>query len=96
MKVLALEHDRPGLKDADFAPHLEAEARAVWHMIQSGTIRETYYREDRTEAVIILEAPSTEAARQSLAALPLVKRGLIEFELMGLLPYPGLSRLFKE
>jgi hypothetical protein len=96
MKVLALEHDRPGATSADFSPHLDAEARAVWELIQSGTIRETYYREDRFEAVIILEAPSTDAARQSLAALPLVKRGLIEFEVMGLLPYPGLSRLFKE
>ena len=96
MKILALEHDRPGATSADFAPHLDAEARAVWAMIQSGFIRETYYREDRTEAVIILEAPGTEAARQALSQLPLVRQGLIEFELIGLLPYPGLSRLFKE
>jgi hypothetical protein len=96
MKVLALEHDRPGATNADFAPHLDAEARAVWEMIQSGIVRETYYRQDRSEAVIILEAPSTEAARRSLSQLPLVRQGLIEFELIGLLPYPGLSRLFKD
>ncbi|HET6845937.1 MAG TPA: hypothetical protein VFH29_03835 [Anaerolineales bacterium] len=96
MKVLALEHDRPGATSADFAPHLDAEARAVWEMTQSGTIRETYFREDRSEAVILLEAPSTEAARTSLSQLPLVRQGLIEFEVIGLLPYPGFSRLFKE
>jgi hypothetical protein len=96
VKVLALEHDSPGATNADFAPHLDAEARAVWELIQNGTIRETYYREDHTEAVIILEAPTTDAARRSLAQLPLVRQGLIEFEVIGLLPYPGLGRLFKE
>ena len=30
-----------------------------------------------------------------LGALPLVKAGLIEFELIPLRPYPGLERLFK-
>ena len=56
MKVLALEHDRPGATGADFAPHLEDEARAVWSMLQDGSIREIYFREERSEAVIILEA----------------------------------------
>jgi hypothetical protein len=96
MKVLALEHDRPGATSADFAPHLEDEARAVWQMIQSGVIREIHFREHRSEAVVILEAASTQAARESLAELPLVREGLIEFEVVGLQPYPGLGRLFKD
>jgi hypothetical protein len=96
MKVLALEHDRPDATSGDFAPHLEDEARAVWSMIQSGAIREIYFRQDRSEAVIILEAASPQAALDALTQMPLVRQGLIEFEVMGLQPYPGLGRLFKE
>lgn len=96
MKVLAFEHERPGTTSADFAPHLEAEARAVWQMIQSGTIREIYFREQRDEAVIVLEAATPAAAQRFLAELPLVRNGLIEFEVIGLRPYPGLGRLFRE
>ena len=96
MKVLALEHDRADATSADFAPHLEAEARAIWEMLQDGSIREIYFREERSEAVIVLEAADASEARESLARLPLVRRGLIEFEFIGLRPYPGLSRLFGE
>ncbi len=96
MKVLALEHDKPDLASADFAPHLQGEARVIWELIQAGAIREIYFREDRSEAVIMLEAADASAARELLAQLPLVRHGLIEFEVIGLQPYPGLSRLFKE
>jgi hypothetical protein len=94
MKILALEKDRPGVTSTDFSPHLQAEARAVWEMIQSGIIREIHFRDDRSQAVIILEAESTGHARATLARLPLVSAGLIDFEVIGLRPYPGLARLF--
>ena len=65
-------------------------------MLQNGSIREIYFREERSEAVIILEAADASAARETLSRLPLVRQGLIEFDVIGLRPYPGLSRLFKE
>jgi hypothetical protein len=64
-------------------------------MMQSGTIREIYFREERDQAVIVLEAADTAAARLLLAELPLVRDGLIEFEVFGLRLYPGFGRLFK-
>jgi len=30
MKILAIEHENPTAKAADFAPHLDAEARHAW------------------------------------------------------------------
>ncbi len=33
-------------------------------------------------------------ARAALATLPLVREGLIDFELVPLAPYPGFARLF--
>ena len=35
-----------------------------------------------------------QAARQILAQLPLVQAGLIEFEIIPLVPYDGFERLF--
>ncbi len=33
-------------------------------------------------------------SERAIARLPYVEHGLIEFDLIGLRPYPGLSRLF--
>ncbi len=94
MKILALEHDRAGASDADLASLLKAEAQAVWDLMQTGTIREIYFREGARRAVLILEAESVRAAQEMLARLPLVKTGLTEFECIGLQAYPGFARLF--
>lgn len=94
MKVLALEKDRPGVSGTEFGPHLRAEAEAVCESCQSGTIREIYFRDGPDQAVIILEVESPRQAEETLAELPLVKAGLTEFEVTGLRPYPGFSRLF--
>ena len=39
MKILAIEHENPTAKAADFAPHLDAEARHAWTLTQQGIIR---------------------------------------------------------
>ena len=96
MKLLALEKERPGVSGDDYGPHLQAEARAVWELLQAGILREIHFRHDRPQAVIILEADSPQQAQAALAQLPLVKAGLIEFEVIGLRPYPGFARLFGE
>ncbi len=94
MKILALEHDRPGASAVDSASLLQAEARAVWGLMQAGIVREIYFREGARRAVLILEAGSVTAAQETLAHLPLVKAGRTEFECIGLQAYPGFSRLF--
>jgi hypothetical protein len=95
MRILALEIETPGLSSDAFAPHLEAEARALWALYQSGIVRESYFREDRHTAVLVLECESVTHAQQLLSALPLVERRLIHFELIPLKPYTGYSRLFR-
>lgn len=96
MKILALEKDIPGASAGDTAALLQDEARAVWELMQSGIIREIHFREDRSQAVILLEAASAVQAQEVLAQLPLVKSGLIEFEVIGLRPYPGFARLLRD
>ena len=95
MRILALEVEKPGLTAVDFQPHLMAEAEAVWELVQNDVIREIYFRADQQTAVLLLECPNLPTAQQTLADLPLVAAGLIEFELIPLAPYPGFARLFK-
>jgi hypothetical protein len=96
MKIMAMEKEIPGVSPDEFAQHLKSEARQVWKLYQEGCLRELYFREDRSEAVLILECADRDEAKQVLDSLPLVKAGLISFELIPLLPYPGFSRLFVE
>jgi hypothetical protein len=94
MKILAIEKETPGTTDEQFAPFLRREAERAWELYQSGVIRELYFRADREEAVLILECQDTQEASRVLESLPLVQNGLISFDLIPLLPYPGFERLF--
>jgi hypothetical protein len=97
MKYLALEQELPNISAAQFQPPLlKAEAVRVWELYQAGVLREIYFRQDRAEAVLVLECANTDEAQATLNTLPLVKAGLITFELIPLRPYPGLARLFAE
>ena len=43
----------------------------------------------------MLECAGVDEARAALATLPLVREGLIDFELVPLAPYSGFARLFE-
>jgi len=96
MKILAIEHEIPSTKGERFQPHLRAEASQVWELYQAGILREIYFQQDQPIAVLILECANVDEADQVLSTLPLVKEGLIAFEVIPLRPYPGLARLFAE
>jgi muconolactone delta-isomerase len=94
MKILALEKEVPRVAVTAFQPHLQAEAARVWELQQAGVLREIYFRQDRPDAVLILECADVAEAQRVLGTLPLVQAGLIAFEVISLKPYPGLARLF--
>ena len=96
MKILAMEIEVEGIKPEQYEPHLKAEAQRAWELYQSGVIRELYFRADQSETVLILECADVNEAQQLLASLPLVKAGLITFEVIPLVSYPGFARLFGE
>jgi hypothetical protein len=94
MKMLALEKEVPGVTEEAFKPYLKEEAARVWELYQAGTFRELYFRRDEPSAVLILECQSIEQALGLLDTLPLVREGLITFDVIPLIPYPGFARLF--
>lgn len=95
MKILAIEKEKPGLSADDFKPYLKSEAQYVWEMQQKGIIREIYFNQLHN-AVLVLECDNLSAAKELLNNFPLVKNGLIIFELMELNPYSGFERLFNQ
>ena len=95
MKILAIEKEVLGIADNRFTPPLlKEEAMRAWELHHMGIIRELYFRQDRDEAVLILECKDVEEAQSVLATLPLVQSGLIVFEIIPLIPYDGFARLF--
>jgi len=96
VKILAIEHELPGASADAFAQHGQVEARRVWALVQAGVIRETYFRADRAEAILILECAGVAEAQAVLDTLPLVRAGLIAFDLIPLVAYPGFARLFDD
>jgi hypothetical protein len=94
MKILAIEKKQPGVAAEQFPPHLKPEALRVWELYQTGVFRELYFDRDRHVAVLMLECAGLEEARQALGSLPLVQAGLIAFDVLPLVPYPGFARLF--
>jgi hypothetical protein len=94
MKIIALEKELPGVTPDQYQPHLKAEAARVWELYQAGVLREIDFRQDQPSAVLTLECGSVQEAQQALATLPLVRAGLITFDLLPLRPYTGYARLF--
>ena len=94
MKILALEQELPGVGVEQFHPYLKAEAARVWELYHAGVLREIYFRQDRTTAVLVMECAGVEESRAVLATMPLVRERLVDFEVIPLAPYPGLARLF--
>ncbi|MFH0734855.1 MAG: superoxide dismutase [bacterium] len=95
MKILALEKDVVIYKGSDYSNILAEEAKVVWDLQKQNIIREIYFRADVKCAVIILECETTKDAFDMLQKLPLVQKGIIDFDIIPLTTYTGYERLFK-
>ena len=60
MKILALEHELSTATAEGFQKYAKDEAQKVWELVQAGVIRESYFRVDRSEAVLVLECQTVD------------------------------------
>ncbi len=96
MKILVLPKPIAGVPVDSLQQHAAEEIRAVWDLYAQGTVREFYTRVgEQGRVVLMLEAPTVEAARDALAALPFARLHLIDFDLIPLGPFVGLTHLFQ-
>ena len=94
MKILALEKEIEGVKWDYTEKLLEQEAQHIFQLYLSDCLREIYFTENRN-AVLVMETKDRETAILLLDALPLVKSGKIQFEVLELRPYTGYERIIK-
>lgn len=95
MQILALEKPLAAIDSARHRRVLRAEAFAVWKLKKQSIIREIWFTRRERTAVLLLECPSEKAAHRHLATLPLVRAGLIGFDVRALQPYDGFDRLLR-
>jgi len=94
MKIIAIEKEMHNVDWTATDETLEREASMVYDFYLDNFIREIYFNEFK-KAVLILECENTQIAKELLNELPLVKKGLIEFDFMELKPYNGYCRILK-
>lgn len=94
MRYLALEREIPGLPRPDRAALLRLQAASLWHLQSTGVIRDLTLTHPERRTVMVLECTSLAAARGHVADLPLVRAGLVEFQLHELRPYDGYEQFF--
>lgn len=94
MKLLAISTDSEDVSWENTVALLKEEARHVYTLYLSDILREIYFTETGN-AVLILECSDKSHAQALLDAFPLVKSGMIRFDLMELRPYDGLKRLME-
>lgn len=78
--------------DSDFKPLLPQEAEQRRTLYAQGALRQVWNRGDIAGAGMMFEAADDTEVQGHLAALPLVKAGMMEVAaLVPLAPYPGFG-----
>lgn len=96
LKILVMPKPREDVPREALLPHADAEIRAVWDLYAQGICREFYVRlAEPGRVVLMFECETVEAAQEALATLPFARLHLIDFEVIPLAPFVGLTRLFQ-
>jgi hypothetical protein len=72
-----------------FQALLDREAERVKELYSEGVFRSVASRGDVKGAVVELECPDAAEARRVIESLPLASNGMLDMELIPLLPYRG-------
>lgn len=94
MQFVALSRRLPGTTPEQLAAHAAAEAWAAHQLLVEGTVRSIHMCPDRPGSLVTLECASLADAQAALARLPMVRDGLIAFDVSRLVPYTGYAALF--
>ncbi|MGI0524128.1 muconolactone Delta-isomerase family protein [Rhizobium giardinii] len=78
--------------DAEFEPIVPLEGARARYLHSIGFTRQIWHRADQPGACQVVEAESLDEAKGHLSTLPLAGAGMIEFEIIPLIPYAGFNR----
>jgi hypothetical protein len=77
-------------------PVVKPEAAKVWELYASDRLRSIHYIADKSGAVLLCEANNVEEINAMIAQLPMAQAGVMQFEVIPLLPYTGTEELFAQ
>lgn len=96
MQVLVIARIAEGVAAEQVMPYVAAEAAEVWNAYAADMLRTIYYIADMSGAVLLWEAPDIETVEAALPKFPMIAKGLLTCEVIGLKPYVGLASLFAQ
>jgi hypothetical protein len=77
--------------DEQIAAYLEPEAERVRDLYTQGVFRAVFSRGDVKGAVVELECASLEEAYRVMETMPFAQQGMIDIQIIPLLPYRGFA-----
>lgn len=84
MKILAIDRILPTASEENLRGVVVRDALYTWILYTKDVVREAYFRKDRPGSVLVLECPNVEEAKALLATFPMVKAGVVEFDVIPL------------
>ena len=91
---LVITHDKPNVNWKEQEQLLKQEAKVLWDLQKKGIIRSIWFTKNTREAILIIEAEDTIRTKEIINTFPLVKEGLITYDIVELVAYDGYERLF--
>lgn len=96
MQFLVVARINEGISLDKVKPYIKPEAEKVWEYYAANTLRLIHYIADMSGTVMMLEADSLEAVRETIAKFPMAENDLLNFQILPLKPYTGLEALFTQ
>jgi len=94
MKVFAIASPTPAFTPETLKPHMKTEVPATLQHYLDGKIEQFWFQEGKGP-IFLLNVGSVEEAQAELATLPLVKAGLMTYQLLPVGPLMPLGRLIQ-
>jgi len=82
MKIIAIDKILPTATEDAIRGVVIKEALYIWMLYSKEIVREAYFRKDRPGVVIVLECENVQEAKRILSTFPMVKAGVIDFDII--------------
>ena len=82
MKLFAVDRILPTATEDNIRGVVIKEALHIWMLYTKDIVRETYFRKDRPGVILVLEAESVADAKKVLSTFPMVRAGVIDFDII--------------
>jgi len=94
MQFLVIGRITAGTEIEQVLPFVKPEAAKAWELYASNHLRSIHYIADKSGAVLLCEANNLEEINAMVSQLPMAQAGVLQFEVIPLMPYTGTETLF--